>query len=77
MQEIVVRVAPGTVRVHDARCPKGCNLMDPSVLLGGKPSIKVEASLAGKRAPLWLNPFYGVFEYRTPLALEAGQVVEI
>jgi hypothetical protein len=77
MEEVLVRVAPGTVRVRDGRCPKGCDLMDPSVPLSGKASIKLEAAIAGKRAPLWLNAFYGVYEYRSQLPLVDGQVLEI
>ena len=77
MEEIVIRVAAGKIRIKDGRCPKGCDLMDPTVPLSGAPSIKVEASLAGKRASMHLNAFYGVYEYRTALPLEPGNVVEL
>jgi len=77
MEEIVVRVAPGKVRIKDGHCPKGCSLMDDAVKLSGVPSIKVEASLEGRRAPLHLNALYGVHEFRTSLPLRAGQVVEM
>jgi hypothetical protein len=77
MEEIVVRVAPGKIRVKDGRCPKGCSLMDPTVQLSGVPSLKVEASVGGRRGAMHLNALYGVFEFHCALPLEAGQVVEV
>jgi hypothetical protein len=77
MEEIVVRVPPGRVRVKDGRCPNGCDLMDAAVQLSGVPSIKVEVSVEGRRAPLHLNSLYGMFDFRCSLALEPGQVVEV
>jgi hypothetical protein len=77
MEEIVVRVASGKVRVKDGRCPNGCSLMDAAAPLSGVPSIRVEVSVAGRRASLHLNSLYGVFEFRCPLPLEPEQVVEV
>jgi hypothetical protein len=77
MEEIVIKVAPGQVRVKGGRCPNGCDLMDETVPLSGVPSIRVDVHVGGRRAPLNLNALYGVFEYRCALSLESGQIVEV
>jgi len=77
MEEIVVRVPPGKVRITEGRCPRGCSLMDETKLLNSLPSIKVEISLAGKRAPMHLSALYGVYQFQTSLVLKDGDIVEV
>jgi two-component system NtrC family sensor kinase len=58
----------GNAVIRRAACPKGHDLMDPGVRIGGLPSVRVLAALGGLGAmdgvvlPLNLDPVYGRFQ---------------
>jgi len=67
----------GRIRVMAGRCPKGHSLMSDEVLFNGENAVALEVRLAGKSGMIYLNPFYGIFEFRSDLNLEKGAVVEL
>jgi len=77
MEEIVVKVPPGKVRIKEAFCPRGCSLIDPRVKMSGQPAITARLRLLGESGLIHLNPYYGVFEYRSEIPLENGDVVDL
>jgi hypothetical protein len=67
----------GRIRVGAGRCPKGHSLMSEEVLFNGEKAVALEVRLAGKSGMIYLNPFYGIFEFRSGLDLSKGDVVEL
>jgi two-component system NtrC family sensor kinase len=64
-----VLVSPwGHIPVRHATCPRGCELLDPAVKIGGLPSIRVNRSCRARKTPLPLHvdPVYGRFFHLDP-----------
>lgn len=77
MEQIVIKLPPGKLRINDARCPNNCQLINPHKLLSDKPAITINARLRGIASPIHFNSYYGLFEYETKLELYAGDVVDL
>jgi hypothetical protein len=77
MEEIILKVPEGKALVHDAKCPNGCLLMNPMVLMSGKPAITCENRMRGKAGLIHFNPYYGNYEYESELPLKKGDVVNL
>lgn len=75
-EKLVLQLPEGTVGIRHARCPKGCDLMDPSVLIHDLASIRVHYTLQGKEGTIHLDPLYGLFDNISDWDLPAGSVVE-
>ena len=70
-----VSVAPwGTTPIRRAACPKGCDLLDAAVKIGGLPSIRLRRSWDGETGSLHLDPVYGRFNHVASLPTPDGQV---
>lgn len=69
----LVRLPPwGNRPIRSARCPKGCDLLDPASRIGGLPSIRVVRTCAGQEAAYHLDPTYGRFNHRAGAPCEEG-----
>ncbi|RME24867.1 MAG: hypothetical protein D6806_08920 [Deltaproteobacteria bacterium] len=77
MEQIIVRVPSGKVRVKEGKCPNGCSLMNTDKLMSGKPAVTLLLRLKGQSGLIHLNPYYGVFEYESDIPLEKGDVVDM
>ncbi len=73
----IVKKITGNIRVADGRCPHGHSLMSDERLFGGQRAIAVTVRNRGKEGTIYLNPFYGRFEYECDIALEPGDIVEL
>jgi two-component system NtrC family sensor kinase len=71
----VVSVAPSAnTPIRKATCPTGCDLLDPSVKIGGLPAIRVSRSWDGQTATLHLDPVYGRFNHVASQPSPDGQI---
>lgn len=77
MEEIRIKIPSGKLLVKEARCRNGCSLMCPGHPLSGKPSILALVRLRGQSGHIYLNPYYGIFEFDCDLKLERGDIVDI
>jgi two-component system NtrC family sensor kinase len=62
--------------IRSARCPKGCDLLDPLVRIGGLPSLRVLRRCQGRESAFHLDPTYGRFVHRAEIACEEGVVAD-
>ncbi len=76
MSDIVKQIAQ-RLRVADGRCPNGHSLMTKEKTLDGQPAIKLRVTFGGHTGTIYLNPFYGKFEYESDIQLERGAVVDL
>lgn len=64
----------GTTPIRKATCPTGCDLLDPSVKIGGMPAIRVSRSWDGQIATVHLDPVYGRFNHLASQPSPDGQI---
>jgi len=74
---IEIAVPEGSLCIQNARCPKGCDLMDAGVRFQGQPSIFLTYRYEGREGQIHLNPFYGRFEKIAEFEVLDGAVVDI
>jgi signal transduction histidine kinase len=71
----VADLAPrGHAVVRSAACPKGCDLIDPTVRIGRFPGIRVLRRQAEHDVIVYLDPVYGRVNHRASEACENGTV---
>jgi hypothetical protein len=75
--EIIISIPPRTIHLQHVACPKGCNLIDPSVRIGDNPAIGVIAELGGRKGLIHLDPRYGSYENRYSFEIPEGAVVHL
>jgi hypothetical protein len=75
-ERIEIDIAPGTLYVRHARCPGGCDLMDPGLPIRGQPSIHLAYRHAGGEGHIRVDSFYGKFENVEDREIPDGAVVE-
>ena len=75
-ERIEIEVPQGKIVVRHARCPEGCNLMDPDVKIHGHPSIHLIAELGGRKGHMHLDPVYGSYDNIAEIELGPDDVVE-
>jgi len=75
-EKVTKRIA-GRIRVGDGKCPAGHSLMDDRKLMDGERAIAVRIRNLGKEGMLYLNPFYGRFQYESEIQLSRGDVIEV
>jgi len=64
----------GNVPLRKATCPKGHDLLDRSVRIGGLPSIRLLASSKGREFLVHLDPLFGHYNHRFPQPMEEGVI---
>jgi hypothetical protein len=67
----------GRIRVGNGMCPAGHSLMSDEVLFNGERAVALNVRFSGKSGMLYLNPFYGIFEFKCEFEVERGTVVEL
>jgi two-component system NtrC family sensor kinase len=67
----------GHAPIRAATCPKGCDLIDPSVHIGGLAAIHVTRTCHGRSSPLHLDPVYGRFQHVAAEACEEGLLAAV
>ncbi|MCB0281981.1 MAG: HAMP domain-containing protein [Calditrichaeota bacterium] len=67
----------GIVKVKNALCPKGHNLMDETVKINGMPTIRVQAKVESKEGYINLDPVYGKNRNHYGIKLDANTHVEL
>jgi hypothetical protein len=67
----------GRIRVADGLCPAGHSLMSDEVMFHGERAIVLNLRSAGRSGMIFLNPFYGIFEFKSDVELHQGDVVEL
>jgi hypothetical protein len=65
----------GRIRVKQGACPNGHSLMSDDRLFDGEQAVKVKAIAGGHSGLLYLNPFYGKFEYESEIPLNEGEII--
>ena len=75
-ERIEIDVPPGSLVVRHARCPGGCDLMDPGAPIHGRPSIHLLYRDADGEGDIRVDPAYGSFENVADRDLRDGMVVE-
>ncbi len=68
--------AAGHSRITSATCPKGCDLIDPTLRIRGVPAIRVLRACAGREAILHLDPTYGRFGHLAAEACDEGLLAD-
>jgi hypothetical protein len=76
-ERIEIEVPQGKIVVRHARCPEGCNLMDPDVKIHGHPSIHLIVAHQGRKGDIHLDPIYGSFDNISEVELEPSDIVEL
>ncbi len=70
-----VAVPPrGNATIRSARCPKGCDLLDPHVRLAGVPAIRVIRRVMDREAVVHLDPVYGRANHRASQPCDEGVI---
>ena len=65
------------LRVAEGRCPSGHSLMSAERLFDGQLAIALTVRNRGRMGTIFLNPFYGRFEFECDIPLERGEIVEL
>ena len=73
----LVESLKGKIRVKEGRCPAGHLLMTEDRKFDGERAIAVKIRCAGRTGMLYLNPFYGKFEFETEVPLKEGETLEV
>ena len=73
----IIKKLAKNVRIGNGTCPNGHSLMSKDKLFDGEKSLMVHARSAGQSGMLYMNPFYGRFEYDCEFVLNKGDIVEL
>ncbi len=73
----IIKTITKKIRVKNGSCPNGHSLMSDDVLFDGQRAVAVNVRSNGNSSTLYLNPFYGKFEYKCSLELKIGEVVDM
>ena len=77
MGESIIKKVASRIRVGDGMCPKGHSLMTGKRYFDGERAIVAHVRHAGHAGIIFLNPYYGRFEYECDLTLNKGDIVEL
>jgi two-component system, NtrC family, sensor kinase len=66
----------GYAPIRKALCPAGCDLMDPTLRIGGLTAIRGIRIASGKESVVHLDPVYGRFNHSASVPCEDGVVAE-
>ncbi len=65
----------GHTPIRKAHCPRGCDLLDGTLKIGGASSIHITGACGGRSFSVHLDPLYGRFNDQAIEACEDGQFV--
>ncbi len=77
MEQVILKIPPGSVLIKEGRCPNGCSLMNADKLISGKAAVSALVRLRGESGMIHFNPYYGVFNYDCDLDPHDGDVVDL
>jgi hypothetical protein len=70
----VLKKLSGSLAVRECTCPKGHSLMTDALRFDGQRAIAAAISVGGRKGEIFLNPFYGRFEYKCDLDMKPGDI---
>ena len=74
----ILKRITASLAVKDGRCPRGHSLTTDAVSFDGQRAVTAAIRVGGgRKGEIFLNPFYGRFEYKCDLDLKKGDVVEL
>jgi hypothetical protein len=73
----IIEKVKKNLRVASGMCPKGHSLMSGERTFDGQKAITLTVRNRGQEGTIYLNPFYGRFEYECDIAAERGDIVEL
>jgi hypothetical protein len=76
-EKVILEVPSKALHVEHAQCPRGHSLMDPTVPIAGRPSVKVVIQYGAIRGNIHLDPVYGSFHNLFDVDIPEGVVVEM
>lgn len=77
MEQVILKIPPGSVLIKDGRCPNGCSLMNPDKKMSGKAAVSALVRLRGESGMIHFDPYYGKFDYECDLDPRDGDVVDL
>ncbi len=66
----------GYAIVRTATCPRGCDLLDKDVRLGGAPSIRIVRRSGDRDGVMHMDPRYGHGQHHAPEQRQEGEILE-
>jgi hypothetical protein len=75
-EEVTLQIGEGEIGIRHAKCPNGCDLMDPAKLIHDLPSIKLQYTAEGRVGVVHLDPLYGRFDNIHDMEPPPGTVSE-
>jgi hypothetical protein len=73
----IIEKVKKSLRVASGRCPHGHSLMSDERLFDGQRAIALTVHNRGKAGTIYLNPFYGRFEFDCDIPLERDDIVQL
>lgn len=67
----------GYVPIRKAACAAGCDMLDPTMRIGGMPAIRVVRLCQGRETVVHLDPVYGRFNHMAAEACQEGAASEL
>ena len=72
--DTILKKITGNLAVKDGRCPNGHSLMTEAVRFDGQKAVTATVRVGGRTGEIFLNPFYGRFEYKCGLDMKPGDI---
>ncbi|MCU0665185.1 MAG: hypothetical protein MUC50_23020 [Myxococcota bacterium] len=76
MNDIIKKIS-SNLRVADGRCPKGHSVMTQKRKFDGQAAIALQVAVGGRSGTIYLNSFYGRFEYDSEIPLSDKDIVNL
>jgi len=67
----------GVTKIHEAKCPKGHDLMDPEHKIDGRPSIKLKAKSSKNEGFMHLDPVYGNHNHHYGIEFDENEIIKL
>lgn len=73
-EPIELSIPSKSIHIGHARCPQGCDLMDPKTPINGFPSIMVEVAWGDHFGLLHMDPVYGSYNNISQVNMPLGEI---
>jgi hypothetical protein len=77
MTSTVIDKIASHLRVQSGSCPNGHSLMSETKMFDGEKSVGLQVAHSGRQGMIYLNPFYGRFEYECEIPVKKGDLLEV